>query len=60
MPQEFQHHPFSHESSPEAGSWLPPGATDDELALGFECAHPSLQIERWLLDDAAQESSALN
>lgn len=29
-----------------------PGMPDEEVPLGCECAHPALQIERWL-DDAA-------
>jgi hypothetical protein len=28
------------------------GMLDDEIPLGWECADPALQIERWL-DDAA-------
>ncbi len=29
----------------------PSASTDeDEQALGWECAHPALQIERWLQD----------
>jgi hypothetical protein len=27
---------------------------DDDLALGFECANPALQIERWGQDAEAQ------
>lgn len=26
---------------------------DDDIALGFECANPALQIERWSQDDDA-------
>lgn len=31
---------------------------DDEIALGWECANPALQIERWVPDlaDAAQKT----
>jgi hypothetical protein len=27
---------------------------DDDLALGCECADPSLQIERWRVENAAE------
>lgn len=27
------------------------GADDDEVPLGWECATPALQIERWGIDD---------
>lgn len=29
----------------------------DELAIGFECAHPSLQIERWETPEDDAEGS---
>jgi len=32
--------------------------SDDDLALGCECADPSLQIERWGQENAAAASSA--
>lgn len=32
---------------------------DDDMAIGFECAHPMLQIERWgMPDEEAQASHA--
>lgn len=30
---------------------------DEEIPLGWECACPALQIERWGVDDAAPLSS---
>jgi hypothetical protein len=27
--------------------------SDEEVPLGWECANPALQIERWGLDDSA-------
>jgi len=27
--------------------------SDDDFALGFECAYPSLQIERWMQEARA-------
>jgi hypothetical protein len=50
----------SIEQSPvSAAPKLPPGVqlpvqwTDDDLALGCECANPALQIERWGQEEAA-------
>ena len=46
---------FTHQrqnSAPAASSARPPGS-DDDLALGCECANPSLQIERWGEDEPA-------
>ena len=61
MPRLFQHF-LSPSESPRhlATTWVPPVPADDDLALGLECAHPVLQIERWLPDTTTQELSALN
>jgi hypothetical protein len=32
------------------------GADEDEVPLGWECATPALQIERWGVDDEASLS----
>jgi hypothetical protein len=61
MPRLFQHFLSPSQSAPQgATTWVPPVPADDDLALGLECAHPVLQIERWLPDTTPQESSALN
>jgi hypothetical protein len=31
---------------------------DEDVALGFECAHPALQFERWGQDEAAAHASS--
>ena len=33
-------------AEPERGT-IPQWAADDDFAIGFECANPALQIERW-------------
>ena len=31
---------------------------DEDVALGFECAHPALQFERWGQEEAAAHASS--
>jgi hypothetical protein len=31
---------------------------DEDVALGFECAHPALQFERWGQDEATAHASS--
>ena len=31
---------------------------DDDVALGFECAHPALQFERWGQDEAVAHAGS--
>jgi hypothetical protein len=50
--------PISVPATPSASAALShgvdPRATDeDEVPLGWECANPALQIERWGVDDEA-------
>ena len=37
-----------------AASAQPPGSEEEDVALGCECADPSLQIEVWRQEAAAQ------
>ena len=34
--------------------------SDDDIALGCECANPALQIERWGQEDSAQPIQQFN
>ena len=61
MPRLFQHFLASADAPGQPRTaWAPPVPTEDDLALGLECAHPVLQIERWLPDASTPEASALN
>ncbi len=44
LPHAFSAVPATSVMVEKTPSWL---AMDDDLALGCECAYPSLQIERW-------------
>ena len=63
MPDTSQKPPIKSDASPSAAT-LDASArrpqADDDLALGFECADPWLQIERWGQEDSAQPIQQFN
>jgi hypothetical protein len=61
MPRLFQHVSATNETARDLSSgWLPPVPADDDLALGLECANPTLQIERWMCEAELIESPPMN
>ena len=44
--------PAANAAPSNARGFSPALLDDDDIALGFECANPALQIERWMQDDA--------
>jgi hypothetical protein len=53
--------PTPRPRAPEASKiQSPPSYQDDDMALGCECADPSIQIERWRAEIAAAEPARLN
>ena len=51
---------FTFACGTAAVATLPLVQDEEDLALGCECANPSLQIEAWDADTAAQPSQKFN
>jgi hypothetical protein len=51
----------AHPAAATAAADLSPGRwSDDDIALGCECANPALQIERWGQEEATQPIQQFN